>query len=796
MAKFLKYFILVVFALVLVMWVYIQSHQPVLRGKLQVEGLKSEVEVYFDEYGIPHIYGDSREDAYRAFGYLHAQDRLFQMELMRRVGLGRLSEILGEETKETDAFFRTLGTHRKAATDAERFSDLPENVRLATNAYLAGINAFIKNGKPPLEYKVLGVEPEPFDIEDLYGISAYMAYSFAYALRTDPLVEKMAANLSPDHLRSLDLAVTTDLFPPDTSRIDTLAMEEKIAAALKRPFFPGQLPIPTLQGSNNWALGASRTLSGKPILANDTHIRYSSPCAWYEAHIEYPGFGFYGNFLAGVPVAMIGHSRNHAWGLTMFEDDDSDFFRERFSDGDSSYTVYQDSLKAPVNRFLEKIGVKGGEDTVITVYETTHGPIINAFLPVEMDEPVSMYWNYLANENALLESFYRMNHAADLKDFRDGMKKIASPGLNIAYADASGNIALWSVSKLIERPDSVDGKQFADGFRSDHEYLGFYDFERNPTLENPPSGIVYSANQHHDTTKGIDYPGYYAPPNRADRIASLLEENFPATVENMMGVSLDVVSDVEVAVAKDLCRVLRNSDRAFSGAGELAYERLEMWDGSHQLADVAPTIYYKLLYHILRYSMMDELGEDNFEDLLNTHLVKRSYPKLISMPDSPWWDDQRTPDKRETRENIVVKAFDKTMMEIEEELGVDPEDWKWEYVHFVEHPHPFSEVAVLDRFFHVGPFPAPGGNETVNNSGFIFNGDGRYTAHYGPAMRIIIDFADVENAVSILPTGNSGNVISPHYSDQAEMYVAGEFRKMKMNREEITNNGNLLRLEP
>lgn len=798
MIRILKYFFLIVFAVVLVLWVYLQSHQPVLRGKLKLEGLQSEVETYFDEYGVPHIYASNQEDAYRAFGYLHAQDRLFQMELMRRVGSGRLSEIFGEETKETDAFFRTLGIQRKALKDAERFGQLPEPVKRITTAYLAGVNQYIKNGKWPLEYKILRFKPEPFDIQDLYEISGYMSYSFAYALRTDPLVHKMAESLGPRYMRSLDLAVTNDLFPVDTLESDSVIMEPEaeVTASLERPYLPGQLPIPTLQGSNNWALAPSRTLSSKAILANDTHIRYSSPCAWYEAHIEYPGFGFYGNFLAGIPVALVGHSRNHAWGMTMFEDDDSDFFIERFTAKDSSYTVYEDSLEAPVSRYTERVKVKGGEDTVFTVYETVHGPLINGFLPVEMDEPVSMYWNYTAHENTLLESFYRMNHSSDINGFRDAVKDIASPGLNVAYADASGNIALWSASKLINRSDSIDGKVFGEGFKADHEYLGYYGFGQNPQIENPASGMVYSANQFHDSTKGKAYPGYYAPDNRADRLDLLLRGAFPATVEGMKGVSLDVVSDVEAAVARSLCELIRNSDQVLSDAEEWALDSLESWDGSHELSDIEPTIYYKFLYYVLRNAMVDELGEENFKDLMNTHLIKRSYPKLIDMADSPWWDDLKTTEKRESREKIVLQSFSKAIMEIEDELGSDPEDWKWAYVHFVEHPHPFSKVAMLDRFFHIGPFPAPGGNETVNNAGFHFNGDGLYMAHYGPAMRIIIDFADVENALSILPTGNSGNVMSPHYADQAEMYVNGEFRKMKMNRDEIVSEGNKLLIEP
>lgn len=799
MGKILKYVLLSALAVVLIVWVYVQSHTPVLRGKLEITTLESPVDVYFDEYGIPHIYAENANDAYMAFGYVHAQDRLFQMDLMRRAGGGRLSEIIGPEMKEADMFFRTLGTNRQAEKDAAKFEKLPENVQSMTQAYLKGINSFIKAGNFPLEYKLLGVEPDSFTVEDIYCTGGYIAYSFAYALRTDPLIQDMSERLGPPYLRSLDMAVTTDLLPVDTTSTDTTAtdsLKESFDLSLTRPHFPDMLPIPTLQGSNTWAIGPTRTLSGKVMLSNDTHIKYSAPGTWYEAHIEYPGFSFYGNFLSGVPFALVGHSRNHAWGVTMFEDDDSDFFFERFSEPDSSYTVYKDSLNAPVRKYTETLVIKDLPDTSFTVYETVHGVLINNFLPVEVDRPVSLYWNYSNMDNRLLEAFHKLNRADNLKEFEKGVAMIGSPGLNISYGDAAGNIAHWSASKLLKRPDSVDGKHFADGFSASASYRGFYPFEDNPQVVNPVSGFVFSANQMHDSIEGVLYPGYYAPDSRADRIEDLLNDQSIATVESIQEMMLDVVSTTEAETAHEISRVIRESNEALTDLQESALEEMEVWLGSHKLTDVEPTIYYKTLYFILRYAMVDEIGEDQFEKLLKTHLIKRTYPKLIANDQSPWWDDLKTPGKLETRELIFIKSFKKAIMEINEELGEDISSWQWERVHFIEHPHAFSTISVLKQFFHIGPFSAPGGNETINNAGFILNGDGIYTAHYGPAMRIVIDFADIENATSILPTGNSGNIMSPHYNDQAEMYVKGEFRKMKMNKAEIQKSINRLMLLP
>lgn len=801
--KILKYALAVLVLVILAAWVVLQSHQPQLRGKNKLSILQSEVEVFYDDYGVPHIYANSAEDAYKAFGYVHAQDRLFQMELMRRAGSGRLSEIFGSEFTEADMFFRTLGTNRKAAIDSARFESFPEPMKKIVYAYLEGVNAYIKNGKLPLEYTLIGIDPEPYTIKDMYAIAGYTAYTFAYALRTDPIVEVVYSKLGKEYTQDFNLAIPSDsgLFMP---LIDTLELELEMEsdidystiAKINTPEMLDNLPIPLLQGSNSWVVGPTRTLSSKVIIANDTHIKYSSPSVWYEAHIEYPGFGFYGNYLAGIPVALIGHSRNHGWGVTMFEDDDSDFFIEEFIAADSSQTRYRDSLQHEVIKHREIIKRPDSEDTSITVYETVHGTIINQFLPKEFDEPVSLYWNYTQLDNQLLEAFYDMNYASNIQEFKGGVMDIQSPGLNVSYGDASGNIAMWASSKLIKRPEGSYGKLFLNGADGSGEYDGFYSFDYNPSLQNPRVAFLATANQYHDSIEGISYPGYYAPNTRHERIKSRLSLMTAATVDSMQSINTDVVSATEAAVSKNIAEVLRNSGQEFNPLQIEALVLLENWDGNHRLRDQEPTVYYRVLGNILERTFRDELKDEKYKQLLKTHLIKRTYPDLFKNPSSVWWDNVTTKQKKENRTAIFVNSFVQAVNDLTDEFGSSPKEWRWENIHFVEHPHPMGEVDLLRPWFNVGPFPAPGGNETINNAGFTFASKGAYTAHYGPAMRIVVDFADVENAVSILPTGNSGNVMSPHYKDQAEMYINGETRKMMMNEEEIRKLPNRLLLQP
>ena len=795
--KIFKYALIVLVLVILTAWIVLQSHQPQLRGKNKLAGIKSDVEVFYDDFGVPHIYAKSAEDAYTAFGYVHAQDRLFQMDLMRRAGLGELSELFGADFTDADMFFRTLGTNRKAVEDSARYAKLPSNIQKIVNAYLDGVNQYIEHGKTPIEYTLIGADPEKFTVKDLYAVAGYTAYTFAYALRTDPLVEHIYKNLGENYLKDFDLAIPSDssFFTPviDTTENE---IDYSTIARLSAPKILDQLPVPLLQGSNNWAVGPTRSLSGKVILANDTHIKYSTPPAWYEAHIEYPGFGFYGNYLAGIPVALVGHSRSHGWGLTMFEDDDSDFFLEEFVAEDSSRTRYRDSLQHEVQKYSEIIHRSGAEDTTITVYKTIHGTIMNQFLPESIDQPVSLYWNYTQLDNMLLEAFYTMNYASNIQEFKGGVMDIQSPGLNVAYGDASGNIALWASSKLIKRNAGKSGKLFLDGADGTGEYNGFYSFDYNPSLQNPREAYVVSANQYHDTLEGISYPGYYAPNSRYKRINSRLELMTAATVDSMKNLNTDVVSITEAEVGATIVEVLRRSGQNFNDIQEESMNMLASWDGNHRLRDQEPTIYYRVLSNILEKTFLDELGQEDYDQFLSTHLLKRTYPKLFKNPLSIWWDNVNTARKKENRTSIFVDSFIKAIDDLTDSYGANPKEWRWENIHFVEHPHPMGKVDLLKPWFNVGPFAAPGGNETVNNAGFKFSSTGNYTAYFGPAMRIVIDFADVENAVSILPTGNSGNVMSPHYKDQAEMYVKGKSRKMMMNEDEIRKLDDKLLLQP
>jgi penicillin amidase len=407
-----------------------------------------------------------------------------------------------------------------------------------------------------------------------------------------------------------------------------------------------------------------------------------------------------------------------------------------------------------------------------------------------------MYWTYTHIPNLLLEAFGMMNAAGDIAEFREGVSMIGAPGLNITYADKAGNIGLWSAAKQMITAPQINGKNYGHGFLAMDTLGGFYSFEHNPQFVNPTDGFLITANEAHENTDGSVYPGYYAPRTRHQRIFDALDGAEHVGIEAMKTLILDNVSKTEEKVAMEIAILLKLSETNFDPLEKGALEKLATWDGGHSPDQSAPTIYYAVLYQILCAAMTDEMGVDAFKTFLETHLFMRSYPNLIKAGSSPWWDDVNTPDEVESRDDIVVEAFRKAIDILELEYGKNLKYWEWGRTHTLEHPHALGTVSVLRPFFNVGPFPAPGGKETVNNAGFPYDSTGVYKTAMGPAMRILIDFNDVEHALSVLPTGNSGNVMSPHYDDQALLFVNGGFREMKMNEAEIKAFRNKLVISP
>lgn len=770
--------------------IYYNNLKPSYAGNIELATINKETTVYFDDYGIPHIYAENELDAVTTLGYVHAQDRLWQMELMRRIAPGRLSEIFGEKMLKNDQFFVSLGIEEASKKSIENLDENGDVYKLA-NAYLNGVNQFINNGTTPIEFTLIGVEKEQYQLVDIYNIMGYMSFSFAMAQKTDPLLSVIKEKLGNDYLKELGIDIN-----PNTVLIKNAnpALESYSTMVASANEIMKNSPIPPFIGSNSWVISPKKTTTGNVLFANDPHIGFSQPAVWYEAHISTPNYELYGYHLAGVPFPLLGHNRNYAYGLTMFENDDIDFYKEENHPTDANkYKTPNGYEDYKVN--TKTIKVKDAEDITIEVRSTRHGPIMNDVIDaISQTNPIAMSWIFTQFEGKMLSALHTISRAKKMKDVKKGASMIHAPGLNVMYGDAKGNVAWWAAGQLYKHKPHVNTKFILDGTSGEDDPIEYLDFNLNPMAENPSWNYVYSANNQPDTIANVLYPGYYLPENRAKRITQLLEPKNNWNKQTMAAMINDVTSAVSPSVIKEFTSILDYN--SFSKNEQRAIDVLQLWDGSNTIDNVAPTIYNKWIYLYLKNTFKDELGESIFTQILNTHLMKRIIANHIKKDNSIWWDDINTSNKTETRKDILSKSLVEAVLSLKNQLGDNIKDWNWGKVHTLEHPHPLGTIATLKSYFNVGPFPIDGASEVINNKGYDYSNSGLYHVNAGPSTRRIIDFSDVENSISILPTGQSGNPFSKHYKDQVEMYNKGEFRKMKMNKEEIISASTKLTIQP
>jgi penicillin amidase len=777
--KILLVLLVLIVLLGIVLCAYIFHLKPKYEGEVQLKNLQKETTVYFDDFGVPHIYANSENDAMTALGYVHAQERLWQMELLRRIAPGRLSEIFGSVALKNDMFFSGIGIEEASAKAIAKLDKNSPSYQL-TLAYLDGINQYLEEGVTPVEFTLVGVKKEKFTIKDVYNIFGYMSFSFAMAQKTDPLLTDIRNKYGAEYLKDLGIEGefnTTQIKSSKENIEEYTAISKSVAALLDKS------PIPPFVGSNSWIVGPNKTKSGKVIFANDPHIGFSQPGTWYEAHLITPNYELYGCYLAGTPFPLLAHNRDYAYGLTMFENDDIDFYQEKNKAGDA--TQYQTPTGfAKYESRKKTIKVKDTSDVVLTVKSSRHGPIMNDLLErLKSKNPIAMSWIFTQQPIQILDAVYGLSHAKNKDDFRKAVQLVAAPGLNVMYGDAKGNVAWWATGTLYKHNKGVSSYFILDGASGKDDITEYLDFSKNPSAENPKWGYVYSANNQPEAIDGYLYPGYYLPEDRAKRISTLMDGKSNWDKEEISKMIYDNISDVSPEVVQNLISNLNSN--SFSAEEKEAIAVLKFWKGTNNLEDVAPTIYNKWIYLYLKNTFEDEMGSDDFNLFLGVSLGKQVIANQIKNENSVWWDNIKTKNVKETRSQIVSKSFHEAITALKKQLGNSVSDWTWNKVHTVKHEHPLGKVAALRSLFNVGPFSAPGSNEVINNQFFGYNEEGKYYVKGGPSTRRVVDFSDIENSWSILPTGQSGNPFSKHYDDQAEMFNAGKFRKMKLNKEEI-----------
>lgn len=788
--------IILAFIIALVMaagaW-YVHGKQPLRDGAVALAHLQAPVSVRYDERGVPHIRAENEADLYRTLGYVQAQDRLFQMEMMRRLARGELAEVLGPKLVQTDRLMRSLRI-REHADAYVAAHDQQTPAWRALQAYLDGINQFQDSHPRPLEFDLLGITKRPFTAEDTLSVAGYMAYSFAAALRTEPLLTYVRDQLGADYLKVFDLDwqpagvlnPTTTLSSADWKSLNQLAYLSN--GALE------DAGLPQFEGSNAWAVSGSRTQSGKPLLAGDPHIRFSVPSVWYEAHLSAPGFELYGHHQPLNPFAALGHNMDFGWSLTMFQNDDLDLIAEKVNPENPEQVWYHGQWTA-MSSSTQQIAVKGEAPVTLTLRRSPHGPIINDALgPLAGTTPIAMWWSFLESENPLLEGFYEVNRAGTLEKMRTAAEKIQAPGLNIVWANASGDIGWWAAAQLPIRPAGVNPNYLLDGSSEQADKLGFYPFSANPQEENPARGYIVSANFQPVAPGGMSIPGYYNLPDRGRQLDQQLSNRAVKwNLDNSKALQLGTQTDYARRVLEPLLPVLRE---VISDPQEQALvQRLAEWKGDYPVDSVGATLFNQFVSDLVEEVFHDELGDGFFETLLSTRVIDAALPRLAADAQSPWWNNRHSPFEENRAETLKV-AWHATVSHLTSLYGANADEWLWGKAHTLAHAHPLGTQKPLDQLFNVGPFAAPGSHEVPNNLSSRI-GPAPWPVNYGPSTRRLIDFADPAHGLGINPVGQSGVLFDAHYSDQAQTYIEGGYVPQHVSEEDVAKNTKgTLRLVP
>lgn len=791
----------------------------------EVAGLAAEAAITRDQYGIPYITAESETDAYTALGYAHAQDRLWQMDVMRRAGQGRLAEIFGRNLVGYDALLKTIGFSRVAGSILK---GLPKKTRAALDAYCRGVNAYIEShqGRYPMEFDALGYVPEEWKPEHSVLITRLLAWELNTSFWTDlvygdiesrvdslrfsqilpyypsdaptlipggqrpePLLEQLNAPAPPplDSTRRDSTMLDSASARPRRDTVASLrtgAMDDVMAMEQQMRAFLGINGSHV--GSNAWAIAGNRTAGGKAMLANDPHLAHSAPSRWYQTVISYKQTRIGGVTLPGVPFIVIGRNNDIAWGITSLMADETDFYVERL-DSSKRNTMLYDEAWVKLDLVRDTIRVKDSASVPLLIRIGKHGPLISDVHPFAMraagkpkpdttgllaTSAVAMRWrgNDVSQE---LAAWHGMNTARNLQEFTSAARLGGIPSLALVYADRHGNIALLPVARVPVR-DAARSNLPNPGWDSRYNWKGTVPMEKLPSQVNPKSGYVASANNKVSNSLGFAMGDLWEDPSRAYRLESLLQEGSNFSLTDFTQMQGDVVSPHMRYMVDFLLRAFPDSTKQGSAVRE-ALGRLRAWNGGMVADAPEAAITAQWLQLVIEMTYRDELGPALYHNYVHTALLPLRAIRYHAMIDSRWFDDVSTPGRIEVRDDILRKALGRALDSLHLRFNSwDITRWNYGAMHTVTFPHLFADNEKLRPIVNVGPFELGGSNTTINNGEWDLNAP--FAARLGPSMRQMVDFADTSAFLrSVITTGASGQPLNQFYKNQSVLWMSNGY---------------------
>lgn len=769
----------------------IRTPFPITAGTVELDGLRERVTVKRDALGVAHIYAQNTEDLFFAQGYTHAQDRFWQMEFWRHISMGRISEIVGEPTVETDKFIRNLGWNRIAADSAENYRLNHPDMWAILEAYSAGVNAWIAENSDSISFNqtVLNLSSGPWEIEPwepihTVGWGVVMAWDLKGTSNMD--TERLWAELEdalgsdvleqlippyPDNRPIIAPTTANSSAPFQPSQFSTVSLGEfdMIGQAPENGFALGSGPA---VGSNNWAVAGEHTSTGLPLLANDPHLGVQLPSIWYWNSLHAPGWDVAGMSFPGAPAVIAGHNGTIAWGLTNMAADSQDVYIEKLNPLNRLQYEFEGEWR-DMEVIEEEIRVNGGESIVLEVRKTHHGPLLNN-VNSELEQALAVRWTAF-EPSRIFQAVVELNQAENYDDFRAALSKWDTSPQNIVYADIEGNIAYQSTG-LYPRRDGWEGLRPVPGWTGEYEWDGFIPYDDMPRVLNPPEGYIVTAN---NAIVDDAFPYYLArnwtPGDRGQRIIDLLEA---AIAEGTVSAeTFEQIQNDNYDLLIDSYRPLFSDLRSDDPLVQESIERLRGWDGQLAVDSVPATIFEAFILTLLTNVTADETGDlsEQFISLDRNHGILMH--ALAADLTHPFWDDVNTA-ATETASAVVLATFEETIAWMGETFGRNPDDWQWGNVHqvtFRSNPLGESGIEPLERIVNRGPVAVGGSGRSVNANAFGWDIDSFATVRSNPSMRMIIDLGDFNNSRAIHPTGQSGHPFHPHYDDMIDLWAAGSY---------------------
>jgi len=739
---------------------------PVYNGELVIKGLEQEVTVYRDERGMPHIYAAGEHDLYLATGYIMAQERMWQMDLIRRATTGRLSELFGDDYIETDHFLRSLDMTAKSKMVLS--SQEPE-VTACLQAFADGVNNYISDAgkKLPPEFKILGYKPDEWKLEDIANIIGYMGWDLASGnLSTDIFIYKLVKELGHEKAGQLIPdweAVSSVVFPEFRLEDEILKQAQSFIYSLDKL---KALGINSFSGSNNWAVSGSKTTTGKPVFSNDMHLGLSSPGIWMQMHQVVPGkINITGVVIPGEPFVVAGHNEKVAWGMTNLMVDDIDLFAEKINPENEDQYFFNGEWR---NMMIRKEVIKsktGRVDTLLLKF-THRGPIVSGFRGIN-DAVLTMRWSGYDQSDELL-AVYSMNRATDWESFRKGVGYFKSISQNFAYADVNGNIGLVTGGGIPVRKGF--GSTIRSGETDEFDWKGYVPVEQLPFSYNPESGFISSAN---NKTVGSEYPYYisfrFYVPYRIDRIRQMIGEKEILGIDDFRRMITDQHSGYAALLTPFILK-LKDRINELEPLESQAFKTLQDWDYDMGGNKIAPTVFEFFTRNFARNLLGDELNElfSQLPGPIRDYYIFR----ILKNGGDQWVDDIKTTTV-ENLDDIVLRSFKDGIKELSGSYGNDITAWQWETIHKISLTHPLGTVKILDRIFNFNSdvYGVGGSSHTV--CPYTYDEDFRVTD--GASERHIYNTADWDESYTVIPTGASGIPASEFYLSQTKTYVEGKF---------------------